>query len=198
MPDGLSVLPDPGDFDYDGDEPLPDGAPATPARIEASDTSSLGTVRERLRKAKEERTLPKWVLEPDGDVPGVLVEYGPIGWEELEAIRKAHKKAGPRAGILTACDIAIATCLGIYLSFTDDPARRDEWEHMTDDAPTTFASAELGEYLSEPEAKPPVIVKTARQCVRSLYATDGDVMAVGDHVVKFSGYLGEDEANRPN
>lgn len=195
----VEVLPSAEDFPYD-DPPEVIGAPeAGPRKIEASDTSSMGSLRDRLRQAKEERRLPKWVLAPDEGTPGILVEYRPIDWEELEAIRKANGKGKGRkadtAALLTACDILIRCCLGIYTAHDDDPDERDEWRPLTTDEPTTYGSPELSAFLSDPTRG--VEVRTARQAVRGLYATDGDVMAAADEVVKFSGYLGEDEA-RPN
>lgn len=181
-------------FPYD--DPAPETPTARPEAIKASPTSSMGSLRNRLAKQKAERSMLKWVLEPTEDEPGILVEYRPIDWEELEEIRASHKKAGKKQGILVACDILITACLGIYTAPHAERDKRGEWEPLTEDEPTTYASRELGQWLSDPDKG--LEVKTARQCVRNLYPDDGPVMGTGDELVKFSGYLGDEATPRPN
>lgn len=191
----VTVLPEPeSGFDYETNGPLPTPG-AGPREIEASPTSSLGSVRGRLRKQKEEAHWADWVLEPADGEPGVLVDYRAIGWEELEAIRAENKRKGNAEGILNACDVLIGCCLGIYVATSKEDAHRDDWVPLTAAEPTTFSSSQLGEYLSDPDKG--LHVKTARQCVRNLYPGDGQVVATSDGVVKFSGYLGKD-AQPPN
>jgi hypothetical protein len=140
---------------------------------------NLATRRQQIREdLTEDIPVPRWTD------PEIVVKFAPIDHDDLNKARtvvtKAQRGARSVAEIHANCDILIKACKGVVAVIDGE-----EYSLRVGDRngePTLFdpdLAAALG--LDGENA-------TARQTVRALYLTDGDIIATADRLVRWSGY----------
>lgn len=150
-----------------------------------SSLSVLGSLKERRQEVLEKQVLrlpvPRW------DDPVIVVMYKPVDHSLIRLAQGKVEKAGrdkqAEVEVESNADILIRGCVGV-VAVVDGK----EYSLRPDDEngePTRF-DKDLAENLGVEGAggKPP----TARQVVRSLFITDGDILSAASEVIKFSGY----------
>lgn len=147
--------------------------------------SILLSLKERRQQVLEEQVLrlpvPRW------EDPVIVVHYGPVEHTFIKAAQTRMEKAGndkkADAEVDANADILIRGCKAVvavvdgkeYSLRPDDP----------EGEPTVF-DQDLAENLGVAGVggKPP----TARQVVRALFITQGDILSAANELIKFSGY----------
>lgn len=152
------------------DMTLPQDAPSV--------LGSLQARREEIRKA-DFLTLPV----PRWRDPEVYVRYAPVDHAYIRrvqtAVEKAPKKLQAEAEVNANCDILIRGCQAVF-------ARLDGQEYsLKPNEPNgelTVFDGDLAQNLGLHEGA------TAREIVKSLFFTDGDIISAGAALGEFSGY----------
>lgn len=147
--------------------------------------SILSSLKERRQQVLEEQVLrlpvPRW------DNPTIVVKYRPVEHSFIRrgqsAVEKAGKDKQAEVELNSNADILIRGCAGVVaiLEGREYSLRRGD-EHGD---PTLF-DQDLAENLGVEGSggKPP----TARQVVRTLFLTDGDILSAASELIRFSGY----------
>lgn len=147
--------------------------------------SALFSLKERRQEVLEEQILhlpvPRW------ENPAIVVKYKPVEHSFIRAaqerVRKASNDKKAEVELLSNADMLIRGCVAVVAVVDGkEYSLRPGDEHGE---PTRF-DQDLAENLGVEGIgdKPP----TARQVVRSLFITDGDILSAANEVVKFSGY----------
>lgn len=147
--------------------------------------SILSSLKERRQQVLEQQVLrlpvPRW------DDPVIVVMYKPVEHGFIKAAQTRVEKAGAdkKADVeLEAnADILIRGCTGVVavVDGTEYSLRPGD----EGGEPTVF-DKDLAENLGvEGVGGKPA---TARQVVRSLFITDGDILSAANELIKFSGY----------
>ena len=147
--------------------------------------SILSSLKERRQQVLNEQVLrlpvPRW------DNPTIVVMYKPVEHPFIRRAQTAVEKAGKDkkgdAEVDSNADILIRGCVGVV-------AVLDGKEYSLrigdEDGDPTLFDIDLADNLGVDGSggKPP----TARQVVRSLFLTDGDILSAASEVIRFSGY----------
>lgn len=151
----------------------------------AGGTSVLGSL-----KARREEVLNAQILDlpvPRWDNPEIIVRYKPVEHGFIRRAQDQAKKA-PKAKEYEAevdgnADILIRGCVAVVAVI--DGKEYSLRPGDEEGEPTTF-DADLAENLgiTGDNGKAP----TARQVVRGLFITQGDILSAASSVVEFSGY----------
>jgi hypothetical protein len=147
--------------------------------------SILGSLRERRAQILEEQILPLAV--PRWDDPKIVVKYKPVDHAIIRGIERqvdaAPKKDRAKVELNGNCDVLIRACTAVVAVLDDE-----EYSLRLNDPhgePTIF-DRDLGANLGlEPHA-------TAREIVKALYITDGDILAAASAIGEFSGYRNQE------
>lgn len=157
----------------------------------ATRLSRLGDLKERrqaiLESAVLDRKVPRW------NDPEVWVRYKPIDHSVIRAgfarIDSAPPAKKGEVEVNANADLLIRACVGVYAKLPDvDPEA--EFSLRPDDPegePTRF-DPDLATCLGLPDKA------TAREVVKKLFITEGDIIAHAKAVAEFSGYT-EDETD---
>lgn len=136
--------------------------------------------------ARREQLLQEQVLElkiPRWKNPEIIVRYTPIEYELVQRLGKRIEKAKAdkqvEVEIDANADTLIASCAGVFAVI--DGVRYSLREGDEDGEPTRF-DRDLAENLGLPEGS------TARQVVRTMYLTDGDMFQHAAKIMEFSGF----------
>jgi hypothetical protein len=165
------------------------GTPAVPATA-AARLSRLGDLKERrqtiLEQAVLDRKVPRW------NDPEIWVRYKPIdhsiiraGYSRIESAPPAKKG---EVEVNSNADLLIRACVGVYAKLPEDT--EGEYSLRPGDpegVPTRF-DPDLATNLGLSDKS------TAREVVRKLFITEGDIIAHAKAVAEFSGYT-EDETD---
>lgn len=150
-----------------------------------SSLSVLGSLKERRQEVLDKQVLrlpvPRW------DDPVIVVVYKPVDHSLIRQAQAKVEKAGrdkqAEVEIEGNADILIRGCVAVIAVV--DSAEYSLRPGDENGAPTKF-DQDLAENLgvSGLGGKAP----TARQVVRSLFITDGDILSAASEVIRFSGY----------
>lgn len=168
--------------DDTADQPVPMPGPVT-------GISALTHLRDRREAIVQEQILERRV--PRWSDPEIWVRYEPVDFDIADKVRKMSERSKGRLTsqqILDAnIDALIAGCIGVYATLEGDE-RQFSLKPGEPEGPLTTFDADLAQNFGLPEGT------TARQVVRTLFLTDGDILYHGQELSKFSGFAGE-EAN---
>jgi hypothetical protein len=139
-------------------------------------------------KARREQIFQGEVLDlpvPRWRDPQIHVQYKPVEHSTIRAgqtrMEKAPKNRRYQVEVEANCDLLIKGCVAVYARLEGDSSRYslrpDDWEGD----PTTF-DPDLAENLGLPESA------TARDVVRELFMTEGDILSHAQQLIEFSGY----------
>lgn len=153
----------------------------TPTEQGASAGSVLGSMKARRQQILEEQILdlpvPRW------HEPEIIVRYKPVDHgiisRALTAIEKAPGDKRPTVEVQRNSDVLIAGCVAVVARIGGKEYSLREGDPEGD--PTKFdddLAANLGLDVRS----------TARDVVRALFITDGDIVSAASRVVDFSGY----------
>lgn len=145
--------------------------------------SILGNLRSRREEIAEKLHLDLRV--PNWDDPAIYVRYGAIDHAYIARSRDRIEKAkSNRRGELeleSNVDLLIRACVAVYAKLEGDDTEYSLREGDPEGELTAF-DPDLAENLGlERDA-------TAREVVRRLFFTDGDIFSHAQKVVEFSGY----------
>lgn len=152
--------------------------------------SLLTNLRDRRESIAQALTLDKQV--PRWSDPSIWVRYIPVDFKVANKARILATSKGDQAEkiLLANVDTLIAGCIGVYATLpgvVDDDGELKQFSLRPGDPdgpPTTF-DRDLAQNLGlNSEA-------TARQVVRTLFLTDGDILSAAADLAKFSGMAGE-------
>lgn len=145
----------------------------------------------RLRARRDEIAAAQFIdlPVPRWEDPVLKARYRPLEHEVIRKGFQTQRKAKDKAAaeVNTNADLLIAACMGVYAE--EDGKQMSLNPNGPDEEWTTF-DPDLAASLGLPENA------TARQVVRAVYFTDGDVIATGRRIIEFSGYQleeGDDE-----
>lgn len=147
--------------------------------------SILGSLKERRTQILEEQVLalavPRW------DDPKIVVKYKPVEHSLIRGVERridgAPKKDRAKFEIEGNCDVLIRACTAVVAVLDGE-----EYSLRLGDPhgePTIF-DRDLGANLGLDPAC------TAREVVKALYITDGDILAAASAVGEFSGYKNQE------
>lgn len=152
---------------------------------ESSSPSILSSLKERRQQVLEEQVLrlpiPRW------NDPVIVVKYKPVDHGFIRSAQKRVEKANrdrtSDIELEANADILIRGCIGVVAVIDGKEYSLRPGDETGE--PTLF-DADLAENLGVEGSggKPP----TARQVLRNLFITDGDVLSAATEVIKFSGY----------
>lgn len=143
--------------------------------------SILGQLRDRRESIRASQTLDLQV--PRWDDPEIIVQYQPLEHEVIRraqtALEKAPKGKRGQAEVDGNVDLLVRACVAVV-------ARIDEQEYSLRPGdpkgePTTF-DPDLAQNLGMHEGA------TARQVVKYLFITDGDIISAAQELIRWSGY----------
>ncbi len=143
--------------------------------------SVLGNLKERRAQVLEEQVLdlpvPRWTN------PTIVVRYRPVEHTLIRraqsSVDKAPKRQKSEMEVDVNADILIRGCKEVVAVVDGEEYSLREGEPEGD--PTAF-DADLAKALGLDTRA------TARQVVRSLFLTDGDILSAATSVITFSGY----------
>lgn len=143
--------------------------------------SILTSLKERRQQVLEEQVLPLPV--PRWDNPVIVVKYKPVEHGFIRAAQDRVKKASndkkAEVEVDSNADMLIRGCLGVVAIVNDKEYSLRSGDEEGE--PTRFDSDLAANLGLEGKA-------TARQVVRNLFITDGDILSAANELVKFSGY----------
>jgi hypothetical protein len=143
--------------------------------------SILGSLKERRQQVLEEQVhilpVPRW------ENPTIIVKYKPVEHGFIrrgqEAIKKAPKQKQFEIEIDVNADVLIRGCTAIVAVI--DGVEYSLRPGDPNGEPTVF-DRDLAENLGLDDRA------TARQVVRALFLTHGDILSAANSVIQFSGY----------
>jgi len=159
------------EFETSFDEPSVD---EHEGEVSAAPASGLAALRAQRAKIKESLHLDLKV--PRYEDPAVYVRYRPMNAGQMKRIlEKAKSSKHPDAVALANATILAECTVGVFeLDAKGKPiGEPDQWLQF---------GPELAEYLGEPE------LKRAADVVRSLFFTDGDIIATAGRLTEWSGF----------
>lgn len=135
--------------------------------------------RQEIRESlTEDIPVPRW------EDPEIIVKFAPIEHDDLNkarsVVQKAQRGARSLAEINANADILIKACRAVVARIEGQEYSLRQGDRDGD--PTRF-DKDLAKALGLDAD-----TATARQVVRSLYLTDGDIIATADRLVRWSGY----------
>jgi hypothetical protein len=150
-----------------------------------SPLSVLGNLKSRREDIKQgehiDLPVPRW------DTPRLVVRYGPIDHDSFKRmsgmIDRAPDKVRSKAEVDGNCDILIKACKGVYAVVNGERYslrtgdHEGEWTKFDDDLADNLGCGH-----------------SAREVVKALYITDGDILSTASKIAEFSGYR-EQEAD---
>lgn len=164
------------------------GVDGPPLREVTGGVSLLQSLKDRRRTIAESQFLELQV--PRWSNPEIWVRYKAVDFNVVDrARRNAEKAKGDKqsdAILMANVDSLIAGCVGVYAILEDD----DEHRHLSlrpgepEGELTTFDRDLASNLGLNSEA-------TARQVVRALFFTDGDILEHAQRLGRWSGYKGE-------
>lgn len=168
------------------DEPAGYATPTGPVNAK----SLLSHLKERHDTIQQQQVLdlrvPRW------SNPEIWVRYQPVSFDAVDKARTSSGKLQPndpktsQIVFLAQVDALIEACIGVYAKLPEDPDT--EYSLRPDDPEGTLTkfdpdlAANLGMNSQS----------TARQVVRSLFFTDGDIVNHSNRVAKWSGWAGDE------
>lgn len=160
------------------DTPIPTIPPARDSVL-----GNLKARRESIAKAQvKEIPVPRW------EDPEVWVIYEPLEHpfirSKFSTIEKAENRKKGEVEVNVNADVLIKACVGVYAKLG---GKRYSLRPDEPDGELTRFDPDLAANLGLPENA------TAREVVRSLFFTDGDIISTAQQVIEFSGYR-ENEA----
>lgn len=169
-------------------QPEDDGVDTPPLREVTGGMSLLQSLKDRRQTIAKSQVLdlqvPRWAN------PEIWVSYQAVDFNVVDrARRNADKAKGDKqsdAILMANIDSLIAGCVGVYAILEDD----DEHRHFSlrpgdPEGDLTTFDRDLAQNLGlNSEA-------TARQVVRTLFFTDGDILEHAQRLGRWSGYRGE-------
>ncbi len=145
---------------------------------------AMRSLRDRVEDARSERILKK---SPRG-LPEIVIHFAPLTEaERSRVLAKKRPKAEER--LLQNADIIVLCCRGIYEVSDGDEQTSGSLLDVQTDYPMRFGDDRLASLLGVEEQ-----ADLSGATVRALFATDGDIIGLGDEIVLFSGYGGEELA----
>lgn len=159
-----------------------------------------------LRQRREEIGAKQFtdIKVPRWENPELFVRYKPVDHSFIrKALGKMRKAKGDRgdAEVDGNADVMIQGCLGVYAMIDGEAHTLDAPDHWVpvdigseEDDIETLDYSEWGKFdkvLGETLGLDPKH-SSARQVVRTLYITDGDVITTAQDVIRFSGYKNPD------
>lgn len=147
--------------------------------------SILDNLKERRQQVLTEQVLdlpvPRW------DNPTIVVKYKPVEHGYIrraqDAVKKAPKAKQYEVEVDGNCDILIRGCVGIVGVVDGQEYSLRVGDHTGE--PTVF-DKDLAEALGITTNTGKTV--TAREVVRGLFFTEGDILSASQSVVEFSGY----------
>lgn len=147
--------------------------------------SVLSSLKERRQQVLNEQVLrlavPRW------DNPTIVVRYKPVEHSFIRRAQNAVEKAGKDKQADTElnsnADILIRGCVGVVAVLDGKEYSLRLGDEQGE--PTVFDS-DLADNLGVEGS--PGKLPTARQVVRSLFLTDGDILSAASELIRFSGY----------
>jgi hypothetical protein len=142
----------------------------------AAPGSALSSIRARRQAAADKLYIDLAVPRID---PPIFVRLRPVTQTEINRINGQHAKSkAPDVDVVINAVTLSTACLGVFGEVDGKPdGDPDTWPKFDED---------LAELLGLPAGS------TAVDVVRGLYLTDGDVIATGAELAKFSGYSWQD------
>lgn len=148
-----------------------------PAPYTGSPIKSLAARRAEITEHTiTERHVPRW------NDPEIVVVYGPA---PHRLVRKVTEAKTPEAEVDIHADLLVNACQAVYGIV--DGKRYSLREGDANGEPTRF-DADLAEALGLPDP----LHSSAREVVRALFMTEGDVISEAAAVAAWSGYKRED------
>lgn len=160
----------------------------TEPQVEAiTGKSVLGHLKDRRQEIASAQVLHRKV--PRWTDPEIWVMYQPVDFDPADkARREADKVQGPAqstAILLANVDCLILACVGVYAILPDD----EERTHLS--LRPNEPNGELTKFDKELAVALGLNSQaTARQVVRTLFITEGDILNHAGELAKFSGYAG--------
>lgn len=148
-------------------------------------TSVLGHLRDRREQIAEEQL--KVIPVPRWSNPEVFVRYRPVEHDELRKAQRLVERAKQNrsaAEVNSNADVLIRACVAVFARLEG----RDEEMSLRPGDPTgelTTFDRDLAANLLGPEEAENA---TARQVLRALFFTDGDILSHAEALVNWSGY----------
>lgn len=160
---------------------------------EVTGISLLAHLKDRRAEIAQRQVLnlqvPRW------DNPQIWVRYGPV---DFAAADKARQQVGSTKGdkqsdaiLLANIDCLVKGCIGVYAILDDVRNGDDEPTELSlrpgdPEGSLTRFDGDLARNLGLNDQA------TARQVVRTLFYTDGDILGHAARLAKWSGYTSED------
>ena len=149
--------------------------------------SVLGSIKERRQQIAEnlhtDVKVPHW--DDDGKAP-IYVRYKAVPHPFIErGIRKvenAPKKQRGQVELDTNCDLLIEACIGVYIQIGEGDDGKFSLDESDPEGEWTTFDPTLATTLGLDDRA------TARDVVKGLFFTDGDIFSHAAEVVEFSGY----------
>lgn len=151
--------------------------------------SVLGRLAQRRQEVAEDQVLtipvPRW------SDPTVKVRYGLLDSDTLDkgrqALEKAQKNKGKgnrvaEANLNANIDILVAACQAVFAELDELPEETFSMRIDDENGQPTLFDPDLAAALALHDGA------TARQVVKALFISDGDIMAHASEVVEWSGY----------
>lgn len=145
----------------------------------------------RIKSRREEIAAAQFtdIRVPRWENPELWVRYGtlehPFIERTFDRARKAKKENRGEAVVNSNADILIEACIGVYAIHPTTNEKVSLSPRGEDDEWTRF-DPDLGETMGLSTDA------TARQVLRTVYFTDGDILSAAGDVVRFSGYVQTD------
>lgn len=164
--------------------------PLRPVTDEKSQAGSTLSVLGQLKKRREDirqgdhidLSVPRW------DNPRIVVRYGPVDHEAFKKlgamVDRSPEKARSKVEVDGNCDILIKACKGVFAVINGERYSLRTGDH---EGEWTKFDEDLAENLG--------CGHSAREVVRSLYITEGDILSTASKIAEFSGYK-EQEADQ--
>ena len=150
-----------------------------------SSLSVLGQLKKRREEVKQgehiDLPVPRW------DSPRIVVRYGPVNHESFKKlsaqVNRATEKSQARVEVDGNCDILIQACRGVFAVVNGERYSLRQGDH---EGEWTKFDPDLAENLG--------CGNSAREVVKALYITEGDILSTASKIAEFSGYK-EQEAD---
>lgn len=174
-------------LDHETDEPVGSATPTGPVNAK----SLLSHLKERHDTIQQAQVLdlrvPRW------SNPEIWVRYQPVSFDAVDKARTTSGKLAPndpktsQIVFLAQIDALIEACVCVYAKLPDaDPDAQFSLRPDDPEGPFTKFDPDLAMNLGMNSQS------TARQVVRALFFTDGDIVNHSNRVAKWSGWAGDE------
>jgi hypothetical protein len=169
-------------------QPAGEVASETPEVLKETPLLSLKKRRQDLvEKLHIDLKVPRW--GDDGSTPEIFVRYGPVDSSRLEKAVDVRRKINKDEwSILANADILTISCLGVYACLDGNYENKYSLDPAHTEHPSTDPRdwTKFDERLRENLGFTPGTAPTSADICRTLYLTDGDLLAAATELFEWS------------